>query len=427
MLAGAGACHHVRREIVFVSRDKTRYNARFLADGLDMRFARRTDWDLRPNKISGILEDFKKRGQAFLDLTESNPTKCGFVDPGQRILATFANQQNMFYAPASQGLLEAREALAAYYCGQGIKLSPRQIFLTASSSEAYSFIFRLLADPQDVVLFPQPSYPLFDFLADLNDVKTGGYPLFYDGQWAIDLCGLENNITSRTKAVVVVNPNNPTGNYVNQKQLKSLGQICQKASLALISDEVFFDYAFDRKQSFISLASHQENLTFTLGGLSKMLGLPQMKLSWIVLTGPQAIVEDAIARLEMIADTYLSVNTPSQNALAGWLSLRLAIQEQIRSRTDVNRAFLLKSFASETLGGVLQTQGGWYMIIKLPNGFDEESLVEDLLLKDQVYVHPGYFFNFSDEPYLILSLLPPEEIFSQGVNRILSRLKNSAL
>ncbi len=409
---------------MFVSIAKNSYNARFTADGLDMRFARRTDWDLRPNKISRILEDFKKRGQAFWDLTQSNPTVCGFSYPVDQLLTGLANPQSLVYAPSAQGLLETREALAAYYQRQGIKLSPRQIFLTASSSEAYSFVFRLLADPQDLVLFPAPSYPLFDFLADLNDVGTGGYPLFYDGQWAIDLCQLENNITPRTKAVVVVNPNNPTGNYIKGGELESLNRICQKASLALISDEVFFDYTFDQKQSFISLAGNKENLTFTLGGLSKALGLPQMKLSWIAVTGPKAIAEDAIARLEMIADTYLSVNTPSQNALAGWLNLRCVIQEQIRSRTAVNREFLLKSFAQETLGTVLQVQGGWYMIIKLPDGFDEEGIVEALLLKDQVYVHPGYFFNFSDEPYLILSLLPPEEIFRQGVNKILNRLKN---
>ncbi len=388
-----------------------------------MRFARRTDWELSPNKISGILEDFKKRGPAILDLTQSNPTACGFSYPVDKLLAKLSDVPSMMYNPSSKGLLTAREALVLYYQRQGIELSPEQIFLTASSSEAYSFIFRLLANPGETVLFPCPSYPLFDFLVDLNDLESGFYSLFYDGQWVIDLGQLESNIAPKTKALVTVNPNNPTGNYVNSEELKSLNRICQKADLSLISDEVFFDYAFDQKQSFVSFAANRENLTFTLGGLSKTLGLPQMKLSWIVVNGPDAILKEAIARLEIIADTYLSVNTPVQNALASWLTLRPAIQEKIRSRALANREFLVKSFEQETLGTVLHAQGGWYMIVKLLDGFDEENIVEQLLLRDQVYAHPGYFFNFSDEPYLILSLLPPEEIFREGVNRIVMRLK----
>ncbi len=389
-----------------------------------VQFARRTDWELSPNAISGILEDFKKRSELIWDLTQSNPTVCAFEYPLHELLPKLGDMQSSTYAPTSKGLLSARQAIVEYYQGQNIAISPEQIFLTASTSEAYSFLFRLLANPGETVLFPCPSYPLFDFLVDLNDLEQGFYPLVYDGRWAVDLGELQNTISSRTKAIVVVNPNNPTGSYVTDHELKKLNVLCQENDLALISDEVFFDYAFDAEKSYVSFASNTQNLTFTLGGLSKTLGLPQMKLSWILVTGPKSIVDEAIARLEIIADTYLSVNTPVQNALASWLSFRPLIQEQIKKRVRANREFLLKSFAGETLGSVLQADGGWYMILKLFGAIDEEKITQELLMQDKVYVHPGYFFNFSQEPYLILSLLPREDIFCEGVGRIAARLRN---
>ncbi len=389
-----------------------------------MQFARRTDWELSPNVISGILEDFKKHGEVIWDLTQSNPTACGFDYPFDELLPKLGNIQSSTYAPTSKGLLSARQAIVDYYQSQNIAISPEQIFLTASTSEAYSFLFRLLANPGETVLFPRPSYPLFDFLVDLNDLERGFYSLLYDGHWALDLGELQNNISLGTKAIVVVNPNNPTGTYVTHKELDSLNTVCQKHDLALISDEVFFDYAFDSQKRHVSFASNTQNLTFTLGGLSKTLGLPQMKLSWIIVTGPTSIVDEAIARLEIIADTYLSVNTPVQNALASWLSFRVLIQEQIKKRVAINREFLLKSFADETLATVLHADGGWYMILKLLGAIDEEKITQELLMRDKVYVHPGYFFNFSQEPYLILSLLPSEDIFCEGVGRIAERLKS---
>lgn len=388
-----------------------------------MRFARRTEWELTPNKITGILEDFKKSGQQILDLTESNPTRCGFAYSQKDLLKQFATPDNMLYVPSTQGLLSSRQAIAAYYQSQNIAISPDQIFLTASTSEAYTFLFRLLADPGDTVLFPSPSYPLFDFLVDLNDLERGFYPLVYNDTWTVDFAELASHMTPQTKAIVTVNPNNPTGSYINNEELAQLNKVCRAARCALISDEVFFDYAFDRKAHLSSFAANTENLTFTLSGLSKTLGLPQMKLSWIVVNGPQDMMREAIGRLEVIADTYLSVNTPVQNALASWLTLRSAIQDEIMKRVCANREYLLKNFTDNRLGTVLHTDGGWYMILKLTGSVDEEELIEQLLLKDQVYVHPGYFFNFNEGPYLILSLLPLTETFTEGVTRIVARLK----
>jgi alanine-synthesizing transaminase len=387
-----------------------------------MRFARRTDWELTPNKISGILDDFKARGQAVLDLTESNPTRCGLVYPHKELLSALSDDRNMVYSPSTKGLLASREAVAAYYAQKNIHVSPEQIFLTASTSEAYSFVFRLLADPGQSILFPAPSYPLFDFLVDLNDLERGFYPLEYADRWMVDFDGVEENMNENTKALVTVNPNNPTGSFIKKDELTRLNKICKARQCALISDEVFFDYAWGSSADTVSFAGNQENLTFTMGGLSKTLGLPQMKLSWTIVSGPQDVVKDAINRLEVIADTYLSVNTPVQNALTSWLTLRPGIQKTIIDRVRINRDYLLTNFDAK-FGNLLQTEGGWYNIIKLADGIDEEEIVEELLVKDYVYVHPGYFFNFSEEPYLILSLLPPPETFSEGAQRILARLR----
>ncbi|MCB9772450.1 MAG: pyridoxal phosphate-dependent aminotransferase [Candidatus Omnitrophica bacterium] len=388
-----------------------------------MRFARRTEWELTPNKITGILEDFKKNGQKILDLTESNPTRCGFAYSQNGLLNQLATPDNMLYVPLTQGLLSSRQAIAAYYQNQNIAISPDQIFLTASTSEAYTFLFRLLADPGDTVLFPSPSYPLFDFLVDLNDLERGFYPLVYNDTWVVDFAELGNHITRQTKAIVTVNPNNPTGTFIKKEELAQLNKVCCAARCALISDEVFFDYAFDRKAHFLSFAANTENLTFTLGGLSKTLGLPQMKLSWIVVNGPQDMMREAIGRLEVIADTYLSVNTPVQNALPSWLASRPVIQDEIMKRVCTNREYLLRNFTDHRLGTVLHADGGWYLILKLIGSVDEEELIEQLLLEDQVYVHPGYFFNFNEGSYLILSLLPLTKTFSEGVTRITARLK----
>ncbi len=385
---------------------------------MNTMFSQRTEWELTPNRITGILEDLKKSNQRIFDLTESNPTNCGFSYLTQDLQGALMNPDNMRYSPATKGLAASREAVAKYYESKGITISPEQIFLTSSTSEGYSFLFRLLADPGNNILFPSPSYPLFEFLVGLNDIEMNYYPLNYENQWGIDFGELRNLITPLTSGIVLVNPNNPTGSFVKSPELVTLNQICHESQISIISDEVFHDYAFDRNQNFPSLAANNENLTFTLGGLSKMLGLPQMKLSWIVVSGPKAIAAEAIARLEIIADTYLSVNTPVQNALPVWMKLRTAIQDEIMTRVNVNRTFL-----SEHCGkACLHSDGGWYAVLKLNPDMDEEKLVEDLLIQDQVYVHPGYFFNFNDEPHLIISLLPMKEDFEEGLKRVINRI-----
>lgn len=391
-----------------------------------MRFARRTDWELTPNRLSGLLEDFRKRGQAVVDLTESNPTRCGFHYPSGDLLSALSREQNLIYSPESKGILDARQAIADYYQSQNISLSAEQIILTASTSEAYSFVFKLLTETGDRILLPAPSYPLFDFLVDLNDLQNEYYPLIYADQWSVDSEMLSELMSDDTRAIVTVNPNNPTGSYIRREELAALNKICREHGTALISDEVFYDYAFEPSARGPSLAGNEDNLTFTLGGLSKTLGLPGMKLAWIIVNGPKNEVHEAVKRLDVIADTFLSVNTPVQNALPFWLSLRTAIQKEILERVKANRIFLQQSFSGRSPGMLLNADGGWYGIIKLADGQDEEILTETLLSSKQVYAHPGYFFNFSDEPYIILSLLPLPDIFQRGVERIIEHLRKGS-
>jgi len=384
-------------------------------------FSKRTQWERQPNDISLIIADFRRQGQSVLDLTESNPTRSGFVYPQEDILTPFLSPDNLSYAPVSQGSLAARQAISAYYAQRGFTVSPEQVFLTSSTSEGYAFLFRLLADPGDTVIFPRPSYPLFQFLVDLNDLSLQFYPLCCRQEWRIDLETLSEMMSPDVKAVVLVNPNNPTGSYVHPEDLVSLRELCQRNSCAVISDEVFLDYAFSGVPGQ-SLVGEKSQLTFVLGGVSKSLGLPQMKLSWIVVTGPADLQREASDRLEIIADTFLSVNTPVQNALAHWLGKGAGIATQILERVKRNRALAISLTAGSSCH-VLAAEGGWYLILQVPPQFSEEELVLSLLKEDGVYVHPGYFFDFDDEPYLVLSLLPTPDIFEEGLQRILRRLR----
>lgn len=385
-------------------------------------FAGRTNWELTQNKITAILEEFKRKGTTVFDLTESNPTRCGFVYPEKELQSALLNPANMRYIPATKGMLSAREAVAAYYKGQRIDISPEQIFLTSSTSEGYSFLFRLLADPGETMLFPAPSYPLFEFLVGLNDLEMQYYPLQYQNKWAIDFPALRKLITPHVRGIILVNPNNPTGSYIKRDEVAALNAICREHQLPIISDEVFYDYTFDPHQHFPSLANNDDQLSFVLGGLSKTLGLPQMKLSWIVVNGPEHLIAQTMERLEIIADTYLSVNTPVQNALPLWMQYRQAIQKQIMMRVLQNREYALRQFGDEAV--CLNADGGWYIVLKLKQELDEELLVEELLSREQVYVHPGYFFNFESGSHVILSLLSKPEVFQEGVSRIRQYLKN---
>lgn len=365
-----------------------------------MPFSKRTDWDQRSNPLSQLLDEFKTRGIAVTDLTESNPTRCGFQYPPQ-ILSALSDPKNLQYAPESQGMASAREAV-----GRFCAFEPGRIVLTASTSESYSFLFRLLLDPGDKVLVPRPSYPLFQFLLELNDASFDHYPLVYDGQWRIDFEALERLIDKRTKAIVLVNPNNPTGSYLKADELKRLNAICRKHGLAVISDEVFFDYRF-ADGPFVSLKGNADVLTFVLGGLSKALSLPQMKLGWMLLSGPQQEVQEALGRLEIIADTFLSVNTPVQNALPMWFPIAQQVHRQVMDRVQGNWEYLKRTGAQ-----VLAVEGGWYAVIRLED-IDEEDFVLQALQRHHVLIHPGFFFDLEPAGHLVLSLLPPPEQFAK--------------
>ncbi|VAX36544.1 hypothetical protein MNBD_UNCLBAC01-86 [hydrothermal vent metagenome] len=375
-----------------------------------VKFAQRTEWSLTTNKVTEVLQELKKNGVSVLDLTASNPTQCGFAYP-KDMLKGLSSERNFQYEPEAQGLFKAREAVSRYYWQRGFKVSPDQIFLTSSTSEGYSYLFRLLANPGDTVFFPRPSYPLFQFLSELNDVHMKTYH-------PNDGC-LGGYFCKEAKVIVVVNPNNPTGLFVQNQELEQINAFCMQNQRAIICDEVFWDYAFENQERPISLVDNTNVLTFVLGGLSKTLGLPQMKLSWIVMNGPDDLVKEAKARLELIADTYLSVNTPAQNALANWFASAEEIQQKIKERVLKNLEFLKKKVQECEHVELLNAEGGWYSILRVHNGEDEESFILSLLKEKHVLVHPGYFFDFNEESYYVISLLPIEEIFQEGVVRML--------
>ncbi len=299
-----------------------------------------------------------------------------------------------------------------------MNVDPRSIVLTTSTSEGYSYIFRLLCDPGDEVLVPKPSYPLFEFLAELHDVTLVPYPLIYDHGWQIDVPSLEASITTRTRAVVLVHPNNPTGSFVSRTEKEALNKICVQRRLALIVDEVFLDYSHDGNVR-PSFASNDRALTFTLSGLSKISGLPQMKLAWMVIGGPMEDVERALDRMEIIADTYLSLNAPIQLATETLLAQRKTIQPQLRDRIKTNLRELDRQLAIHKSGERLQVDGGWYAVLRVPvTGTDEDMAIE-ILRKASVLVHPGHFYDFPREGYMVLSLITPEQEFSEGIGRML--------
>lgn len=370
-------------------------------------FSRRLPWHAESNAISLLLARKKAEGARILDLTESNPTRAGIVYPEAEILASFLNPAMLVYDPESAGLLEARRRIAAAF-----DLRAEDLILTSSTSEAYAWIFKLLCNPGDQVLVPQPSYPLFDYLASLENVTTVHYPLHYHGAWSIDLTALRERITPNTRAIVVVNPNNPTGSYISEDELDALDSICREHDLALISDEVFAPYALNPQRSFTPVASACTATAFSLNGLSKLAGLPQMKLAWIQTNDPEAH-----KRLELIADTYLSVGTPVQYALPALLEARSPIQHQIRQRVAANLKELRRDFHPRTI------EGGWYAVLQVPQTMPEEQWVLHLLEQHNVLVQPGYFYDFASEAFLVLSLLTPPEVFREGLAPLLVELR----
>jgi alanine-synthesizing transaminase len=381
-------------------------------------FSRRTEWPLTRNSFSVALEETQGAGRNILDLTISNPTRAGLCYDESLILEALRNPKSLEYDPQPKGLLSAREAIAEYYRDRG-DVDPESLILTTGSSEAYSFVFRLLANPDDEVLVAKPSYPLFDFLADLQDVKLVPYSLIYDHGWQIDFHTLEQALTSKSRAIVLVHPNNPTGSYVKPEERSLLNEMCVRQNLALIVDEVFLDYAHlgERRHSF---ATNDAVLTFTLSGLSKISAFPQMKLGWIAVSGPSARRRVALDRLEVIADTFLSVSTPVQWAAPILLDQRKNIQRQLLARVSRNLAALDAMLSQQKVCSRLAVEGGWYAVLRIPVTRSDQELAIELLRECAVLVHPGHFYDFPREGYIVLSLIGPNLEFREGISRLLN-------
>jgi alanine-synthesizing transaminase len=386
-------------------------------------FSHRTNWRLTPNALTRAIEKARTSGQKILDLTVSNPTEAGVRPDSEIVLAALANPEAMHYDPQPCGLLEARQAVCRYYreSHEVSDLDPERLILTTSTSEAYSYVFRLLCNAADEILVPKPSYPLFEFLADLADVELVPYPLLYDHGWQIDFDSLYRATTPRTRAVILVHPNNPTGSYVSASETSALNAFCRDYGTALIVDEVFLDYAHNGvpRSSFLTNA---DALTFTLSGISKISALPQMKLAWVATSGPQDqdMVAEAVARLEIIADTYLSMNTPVQLAAPVLLDQRKQIQPILLDRLRVNLAELDRQLASRPSCVRLLVEGGWYVVLRVPAIESDEDLAIRLLREASVSVHPGHFYDFPSEGYLVLSLITEPADFREGVDRLLN-------
>lgn len=392
-----------------------------------MPFSQRTNWHREHNRLTRAFELRQKSGQPIYDLTISNPTQCGFEYPEHDILRAVSNTSSFVYQPDPRGLASARASIARLYREKNAAVDPSDIFLTASTSEAYSLLFKLLCDPGDSVIIPVPSYPLFDYLARTNDVTTQHYRLFYDHGWHIDVASLAAAISPRTKAIVIINPHNPTGMFLKKPDYQQMKRIAQDHRLSLIVDEVFAEYAFEDDVDRVrTTADSHDCLTFTIDGISKMCGLPQMKLGWMTLSGEQDLVREAGERLEILSDTFLSVNAPVQVGLAGLLEAGKIIRSQILTRIRSNLGCLHSGIRSGSACTLLSNEGGWYAVLKVPATTSDEQWVLDLLTHCGVYLYPGYFFDFEQEGYLILSLLPQKDIFERAVKILLAHIDNPA-
>jgi alanine-synthesizing transaminase len=435
-------------------------------------FSLRTNWRLTQNRFTQAVGEVRARGTRVLDLTASNPTRVGLEYDSAAILAGLRSERALDYDPQAKGLLSAREAVARYYwerrpggerdvasnvstnCGCSwagrVEVDPERIVLTTSTSEGYSYVFRLLCNAGDELLVPNPSYPLFEFLADLQDVKLVPYPLIYDHGWQMDFHSMEKAVTARTRGVVVVHPNNPTGSYVHAGELEALNQFCLAHGLAVIVDEVFLDYPLPGETSAAgavelrstgqptaavptfylaapSFVGNQDVLTFTLSGLSKISALPQMKVAWVVTSGPPEELQAAMARLEVIADTYLSMNAPVQWAVPAMLEQRESIQRQLRERVRRNLGELDRQLAGQKNCERLSVEGGWYAVLRVPVMRSDEELAIALMGEKAVLVHPGHFYDFESDGYLVLSLIAAEADFEEGIQRLLEFVSHSGL
>lgn len=387
-----------------------------------VRFSARTEWDTAEGALATAVRLARTCGQPVLDLTVANPTLCGFeYDP--LLLQGLTAPAALVYDPDPRGLRVAREAVSTYYAGHQASVDPDHVVLTTSTSEAYSFLFRLLADAGDAILTAVPGYPLFDFLAALDQVALTTYPLFYDFGWWIDLAELERRITPRTRALVVVHPNNPTGHATTRAQRAVLEEVCVRHDLALIVDEVFLDYGLQGAIESFATGPHP-CLTFVVSGLSKVAALPQMKLGWLAAFGPDTIRENALSRLEIIADTFLSMNTPMQLAMPGWLGGRKAMQRQILARVQSNLGVLTRARTLQ----VLPVEAGWCAVVRLPQWvLAERDLAERLVREAGVLTHAGSFYGMPERNRLVVSLLGPPEVFAAGVQELVHWCESTGL
>jgi aspartate/methionine/tyrosine aminotransferase len=383
---------------------------------MSIRYSRRSSHDTAPNALALARDAVSASGRPWLDLTVSNPTRADIPYDQTAILDALRDERALVYEPAPFGLRSAREAVSREL---GSAVPSSRVVLTASTSEAYAFLFKLLCDPGDDVLVPQPSYPLFELLARFEGVELVPYRLAYDGQWHVDTDSLRRARGPRTRAVLAVSPNNPTGSYLKKDELAAIADL----DLPIVSDEVFASYSFadDARRATTALDA-TGSLVFALGGLSKLAALPQMKLAWIAAGGPGPVVASALERLELIADSFLSVGTPVQHAASTLLATRGPAERAIQERTRTNLATLRESVGARSAATVLDVEGGWYATLRLPGVLTEERWVLDLLEKDGVYTHPGHFFDLEDGAHLVVSLLTPREVFAEGVQRILGRV-----
>ena len=386
-------------------------------------FSRRTAHETATNALTRALEASRARGERVIDLTVSNPTLAGIPYDRDAILRALSDPRALEYAPEPFGLPHAREAVAADFRAHGIATLAPRIVLTASTSEAYAFLFKLLCDPGDQVLVPEPSYPLFEHLATFECVELVPYALAYDGEWHVDVASMRSAITDRTRAILVVAPNNPTGSYLKRDELSAIASL----GLPIVSDEVFARYPLSEDSRRVtSVLEGAGTLLFALGGLSKLAALPQMKAAWMAIGGDEANVAEALARLELVADSFLSVSTPIQHALPALLASRHVAEQAIVKRTRANLERLRALVTPDSAATLLKAEGGWYATLRVPRTQSEEAWVIDLIEKDGVYVHPGHFFDFREEAHLIVSLLTPEEDFAEGATRLLARVRINA-
>ena len=390
-------------------------------------FSSRVPSNLEPNRIAHAVARARLAGRPFIDLTVTNPTSVG-IDYPSDVLHSLASVDALRYEPAAFGLDSARAAVSADYARRGIDVDPARVVLTSSTSEAYSLLFKLLCAPEgDAVLVPTPSYPLFEHLTVLDGVQAICYGLDFHGRWTVGFDNLDRAWTKRVRAVLAVSPNNPTGSVLSAAELEALALRCAERRTALIVDEVFADYLLAIPTHAMTASPVQEDwparcLTFRLGGLSKSVGLPQVKLGWIAVGGPDVLVRDALARLEVICDAYLSVSTPVQVAAPSLIAAGASVRASILERIRVNADTIVSLAAAHPAVQALPVDGGWSAVLRVPSTRPEETLVLELLERDDVLVHPGFFFDFPHEAFVVCSLLPDSRLLRDGIGRLLERV-----